>query len=67
MRERERKMAYTLPRKSNEKPLLPIQSRIDDIIVFDEDIPQDCKFSFVDFASTQKFITNEGIKSVKYP
>jgi hypothetical protein len=59
-------MAYSWFRKLNEKRLLQIQSRIDDVIVFDEDIPQDCKFSFVDFASTQKFIPNEGIKSAKY-
>jgi len=60
------KMAFTVYRKQNEKRISQIQSRIDDIIVFDEDLPKDCKFSFIDFTSTQKFISNQGIKSAKY-
>ena len=59
-------MAHLLIKNSFEKRFNKKQLKIEDILVFDEDLPKNCTCTFVDFAPTLKYHKYEGLKSVSY-
>lgn len=47
---------FTVARKRCEKYMTKMQAKQKDFVVFDDDLPDDCKFSFIDFTSECRWI-----------